>query len=107
MLSHSVFQIGGNPDIQSRLLVNDVNPPVVHETSTQQTYSGQDFLRCTQDKLTNILSMTGIKNLKGDPKGPLLKFWLPFVQTYRTLCITPTPEIKAIFLGVRQIGAVA
>jgi len=37
----------------------------------------QDFPRFARDKLTTVLSMTGIKNLKGDPKGPLLKFWLP------------------------------
>ncbi len=33
--------------------------------------------------------------------------WLPFIQSYRTLCISPTPEMKAIFLGVQQIGVAA
>jgi len=28
-------------------------------------------------KLTEILSMTRNKNLKGDSEDPLLKFWLP------------------------------
>jgi hypothetical protein len=42
VFSHSILQINGDPDIYSRLLLNDVNPPVVHETSKQQTYNGQD-----------------------------------------------------------------
>jgi len=48
-----------------------------HVMQSHISLPGQDFLRFARDKLTNVLSMTGIKNLKGDPKGPLLKFWLP------------------------------
>ena len=29
---------------------------------------------------------------------------LPFFQTSRTLCITPTPELKAFFNDLRQFG---
>jgi hypothetical protein len=28
----------------------------------------------------------------------------PFVQTYRTLCFAPTPEMKAVFNDLREFG---
>jgi site-specific DNA recombinase len=33
--------------------------------------------------------------------------WLPFIDTYRTLCITPTPDIKEVFNGLRQFELAA
>ena len=30
--------------------------------------------------------------------------WLPIVDTYRTLCIAPSPEVKAVFHGVRKFS---
>jgi hypothetical protein len=30
--------------------------------------------------------------------------WVPFVQTYRTLCIAPKLEMKAVFNDLRQFG---
>ena len=33
------------------------------------------------------------------------KNWLPFVQTYRTLCLVPTPEMKAVFNDFQQLGS--
>jgi hypothetical protein len=62
---------------KSSLLLNDVNPPVIHETSAQQSYHGQDSLHLVQGKLTEILSGTGRQNLEGASKRPLSKFWLP------------------------------
>jgi hypothetical protein len=36
--------------------------------------------------------------------------WLPIVDTYRTLCIAPTPEVRALFesmsTGARTLEAV-
>ena len=31
--------------------------------------------------------------------------WLPFVDVYRTFCIVPSPEVKAVFDGVRRFSA--
>jgi len=36
-------------------------------------------------------------------KSRLLEIWLPFIQAYRTLCIAPTLEMKAVFHDFRQI----
>jgi len=30
--------------------------------------------------------------------------WLPFVHTYRTLCLAPPPEVKAVFEGLRELA---
>lgn len=30
--------------------------------------------------------------------------WLPFIDIYRTMCITPTPEMKVVFHNLRQFG---
>jgi hypothetical protein len=43
------------------------------------------------------------KNSRG-PFWPPLQFWLPFIQTYRTLCFAPTPEMKAVFIDVRHLS---
>jgi hypothetical protein len=32
------------------------------------------------------------------------KEWLPFVNAYRTLCIAPPSEIKAIFIETQNLG---
>ncbi len=31
--------------------------------------------------------------------------WVPIVDTYRTLCIVPSPEVRAAFHAVRKFGA--
>ena len=33
----------------------------------------------------------------------LIVRWLPFVDTYRTLCLAPPPTLKAVFDGVREL----
>jgi hypothetical protein len=30
--------------------------------------------------------------------------WLPFVESYRTLCLAPPPEVKAVFEGLRHLA---
>jgi hypothetical protein len=30
--------------------------------------------------------------------------WLPIVDTYRTLCIAPSPEVRAVFQAIRNVG---
>jgi len=37
------------------------------------------------------------------PKSDLFDNWLPFVDSYRTICLAPTPEVRATFMGVRQM----
>ena len=66
MLLHTVFKIGGNPCIE--LAVANANIYVPNFVHIHLIILGQDFLRFALDKLTNILSMTRIKNLKGDPR---------------------------------------
>ncbi len=39
-------------------------------------------------------------------KSGLSENWLPFLNAYRTLCIVPTPEMKAVFNDLRQLAAV-
>jgi hypothetical protein len=36
-------------------------------------------------------------------KGPFSANWLPFVNSFRTLCHTPMPEIKAVFDSLQQL----
>jgi hypothetical protein len=31
--------------------------------------------------------------------------WLPIVDTYRTLCMAPSPEVRAVFQAIRDFGA--
>jgi hypothetical protein len=33
--------------------------------------------------------------------------WLPIVDAYRTICIAPTPEARAVFEAIREFGSVA
>jgi hypothetical protein len=33
--------------------------------------------------------------------------WLPIVDTYRTICMMPSPETKAVFEEIRKIGVEA
>jgi hypothetical protein len=33
--------------------------------------------------------------------------WLPIVDAYRTICIAPTPAIRAVFESLRDLDAVA
>ena len=112
MLSHSIFQVGSDTDVETCLLLNDVNPPVVHEASLKNLITGRTSLakgacperieggqahkrsrlhrkskfkrdlaglhslrelvlnEVKEGKLTKILSMTGIKNFKGDQVVP-------------------------------------
>ena len=32
--------------------------------------------------------------------------WLPIVDAYRTICIAPTLQVKAVFQGIREVGDV-
>ncbi len=44
MLSHSVFQIDSNSDTQPHLLLNDINPPVIHEVFSPTVLAGAEYL---------------------------------------------------------------
>jgi len=33
--------------------------------------------------------------------------WLPIVDAYRTICIAPTQEVRAVFEAVKELGTVA
>jgi hypothetical protein len=87
---------------KSSLLLNDVNPPVIHETSIQQTYHGQDSLHLVQGKLTEILSGTGRQNLKGASKRPLSKFWLPGPVDVRTFTPRITIPYNPLIMAVMR-----
>jgi hypothetical protein len=61
------------------------------------TWSAESSLR--------VLQWRKLANKKGPCfwHGPFV-FWLPFVNSYRTLCIAPTPTLKAVFNGIRQLS---
>jgi hypothetical protein len=33
--------------------------------------------------------------------------WLPIVDAYRTICIAPPPEVKAVFEAIREFDSAA
>ena len=37
-------------------------------------------------------------------KSGLSENWLPFVNEYRTLCTTPSPDVKVIFRQLIEVG---
>ena len=37
-------------------------------------------------------------------KSGLCPNWLPFVDSFRTLCLAPTPEMKAVFNGFQDLA---
>ena len=45
-------------------------------------------------------------NLFFYPAGPP-NVYVPIVDAYRTLCIAPSPEVKAVFQGIREFDSVA
>ena len=50
----------------------------------------------------------GIAQMKTGALGRVPVFvpeWLPIVDTYRTLCIAPSREVRAVFQAVRHLGA--
>jgi hypothetical protein len=38
---------------------------------------------------------------------PLLGDWLPFLNTYRTMCLAPSPEFRLVLQQVRDLRLVA
>ncbi len=34
-------------------------------------------------------------------------YWLPFVDTYRTLCLAPDPQLKRVFEEIRNFDMAA
>ena len=39
--------------------------------------------------------------------GAFLRFWLPFVDAYRTMCLAPEPALKRLLEGVRDLRLAA
>jgi hypothetical protein len=31
--------------------------------------------------------------------------WLPIVDTYRTICVAPSPQVRAVLEAIRELGA--
>ena len=40
-------------------------------------------------------------------EGALLGRWLPFLNTYRTICMVPSPELQRLLEGVRDLRLAA
>ena len=38
------------------------------------------------------------------PAPEPLKIWLPFLDTYRTMCLAPHPEFQGMLQRVRELG---
>jgi hypothetical protein len=57
-----------------------------------------------------LAETTAIAARSGGGKTPILtksEIWLPFLNTYRTLCLAPGPEFREVLNGVREIRAAA
>jgi hypothetical protein len=46
-----------------------------------------------------ILSTVGISNWA----EPFVLIWLPFLDTYRTMCLAPEPAVREILEGIRDL----
>jgi hypothetical protein len=56
---------------------------------------------------------TDLRYASGDPVG-IFRFglcipdnWLPWLDSYRTICIAPPPEARMVLEGLRDFGHVA
>jgi hypothetical protein len=45
-------------------------------------------------------------NIREEPLGvnPTALHELPFIDSFRTLCVDPTPEMKAVFEGIQRLA---
>jgi hypothetical protein len=60
-------------------------------------------VRVSQESLTLNLYDFSTLNIVG--KGLKNRTeWLPFVDSFRTLCLVPTPEMKAVFDGLQHLA---
>jgi hypothetical protein len=63
---------------------------------------------CLEDAFPDCLLEINGKVIRACSKckaelNPSVGEWVPFVNSYRTLCIAPTPTLKAVFNGIRQL----
>ena len=55
---------------------------------------------------SNVVDMKRKSPAEGAQTGDF-DIWLPIVDAYRTICIAPTPAIRAVFESLRDLDAVA
>jgi hypothetical protein len=71
----------------------------------QRVDVGEAEIRITGSKLTVLRTLVAsggvVKSATNDVRSFLPK-WLAFLDTYRTLCLAPTAEIRAIFEQLRD-----
>ena len=53
-----------------------------------------------------IVDNQAIKKDRQFLAGPCF-YWLPIVDAYRTFCIAPPPEVRAVFEAIREFDSVA
>ena len=55
----------------------------------------------------DLLAETAVSALRAaageTAKSAKTEIWLPFLNTYRTMCLTPTPVFRRLFEDVRDI----
>ncbi len=68
------------------------------EASSQNLWVQRDIERPRERMLPG--SFVGLNSRRESR----VKYWLPFVESYRTLCIAPSPEVKAVFEGLERLS---
>jgi hypothetical protein len=71
----------------------------------QRVDVGEAEIRITGSKLTLLRTLVAsggvVKSATNDVRSFVPK-WLAFLDTYRTLCLAPPPEIREIFERVKE-----
>ena len=79
----------------------------IHETSTRLRRPADLLSNCTLDLERGSLTPTYSKPFDLLAAGNETGKWLPFVGTYRTLCLAPDPDFERILAEIRHSLAAA
>ena len=59
------------------------------------------------DLIAETAAIDAKRKAAGEVSNGLSKNWLPFVDTYRTLCLAPDPQLKRVFEEIRNFDMAA
>ena len=69
-----------------------------------------DELRVTFQQPFDMINVSSVvrghKKAAGNTSDGLFDEWLSFVDSFRTFCLTPTPEMIAIYNGLHELPLV-
>jgi hypothetical protein len=72
--------------------------------SSQPAEKQGNNLPCSEPPRNDALYKIGTATEKIACKLLIQKVWLPYVDAFRTCCLHPTPEGRALLVGIRQFG---